>query len=88
MSAGLNPVLLATVAVLNAPLYYLAFRLLFRDWEEFTEAVWFWLKPDLWSLFTGELAQDWWAEIKLGILFAACSGAVYLETLAIQTQFL
>ncbi|HRZ83221.1 MAG TPA: hypothetical protein P5069_12235 [Candidatus Hydrogenedentes bacterium] len=88
MTAGLNPVLLATLAVLNAPLYYLAYRVIFKDWEEFTEAVWFWLKPDLWSAFRGEFFQDMWAEIKLGLLFAACSGAVYLEAFAIQTQFL
>ena len=88
MSAGLNPVLLATLAVLNAPLYYLAYRVIFKDWEEFTEALWFWLKPDLWSALRGELFEDWWAEIKLGFLFAACSGAVCLETLAIQTRFL
>ena len=49
MNTGLNPVLLATLAVLNAPLYYLAYRVIFKDWEEFTEAVWFWLKPDLWT---------------------------------------
>ena len=88
MTAGLNPVLLATLAVVNAPLYYLAYRLIFKDWEEFTEAVWFWLKPDFYSLLMGELAQDWWAELKLGFFFGACSGAVYLETLAIQTRFL
>ncbi len=88
MNTGLNPVLLATLAVLNAPLYYLAYRVIFKDWEEFTEAVWFWLKPDLWSALRGEFFEDWWAELKLGILFAACGGAVYLETLAIQTRFL
>ena len=88
MNTGLNPVLLATLAVLNAPLYYLAYRVIFKDWDEFKEAVWFWFKPDLWSALRGELFEDWWAEMKLGILFAACGGAVYLETLAIQTRFL
>lgn len=81
---GMNPVLLGTLAVLNAPLYYVAFKILFKDREEFFEAIWFWLKPDLWSALRGEFWEDLWAEMKLWLFVSACTGAVCLETMLIQ----
>lgn len=80
-----NPALLGTLAVLNAPLYYAVFRILFKDRDEFVEAIWFWLKPDLWSALRGELMDDWWAEIKLGLFVSACTGAVFVEAMLIQS---
>jgi len=45
----------------------LLYRLFFRDSEELFEAIGYWFKPDMWSLFKGEFAADWFAEAKLGL---------------------
>ena len=85
-----HAVLVASLAVVNIPVYYLLFRVLYRDMQEFIDAVWFWLKPDLWSLLDGEYWDDFWAEMKLGMFVAACSGAVmgeaYLVSIYILTR--
>ena len=45
----------------------LLFKPIFGDTGGFLECVRFWLTPDVFSLFRGEWAEDWWAEMKLGI---------------------
>lgn len=80
-----TPVLIATFAVVNIPVYYLLYRLLYRDFDEFMEAIRFWIKPDLWSLIDGEYWDDVLASMKLGIFFALCSGAVMGEAYLVAT---
>ena len=41
--------------------------LFFRTWNDFVEALWFNLMPDLISLLRGQLNREWMAELKLGI---------------------
>jgi len=67
------------LSAVNLPAYFLVGWALFKDWDEFIEAVVFWLKPDLWSALSGELMDDWWAEMKLGFFLAACTGLVFVE---------
>ena len=48
----------------------LLFRLFFRDFEEFGEAIRFWFTPEIVSIFRGEWSQDWFAELKLTVWLA------------------
>lgn len=75
-----NPVsLIVVLVIVNIPLYVAVGWFLFRTWEDFFEAIRYALIPDFLSLFTGELAEDWWAEIRLGILTAVSVAAVWGE---------
>jgi hypothetical protein len=69
----------AIVIAANIPLYYLFYRFLFSDLDEFFQAIFYWFKPDLWSLFDGSFMEDFWAELKLGLFFVLCGGFVFLE---------
>ena len=53
----------------------------FRDWPEFGAAIRYWFTPGMWSWFDGELANDMWAEIKLGLYAASCAALVGAEYL-------
>ena len=70
---------IAVIIVLNIPLYYGLYRLIFQDFDEFSTALWFWLKPDTWSFFDGTFFEDFWAEFKLAIFFGVSFLAVYIE---------
>ncbi|MBU1625795.1 hypothetical protein KKB18_00320 [bacterium] len=72
-------IIIPILAVVNIPLYILAGKLIFGDWDSFKEALWFWIKPNLWSLFDGTIFEDWIAELKLGLLFFICAGIVFGE---------
>ena len=67
------------VIAANIPLYYLFYRFLFSDLDEFIEAIVYWFKPDSWSFFDGSFMEDFWAELKLGIFLALSGGFVFLE---------
>jgi hypothetical protein len=64
---------------LNSPVYLLWGWVLFRHWDEFWEAIVFWLKPDFWSLLDGEYLDDIYAEAKLAIWFFLPIGLIRLE---------
>lgn len=58
----------------------LMYRITFEDWDDFVEAVKFWLTPDIISIFRGEWTEDMWAELKLTWFLlgvAVLSGLVY-----------
>ena len=65
-----NIVILATLVALNSPLFFFFGWVLFRSWGDFWEAIRYWFTPEVFSMFRGELMEDWWAEAKLGILVA------------------
>jgi hypothetical protein len=71
--------LIVVFAMVDAPLIYLAYRVIFRDAEEFLESLRFWLTPDILSAFRGEFWEDWWAEMKLGLFVAATAGLIMVE---------
>jgi len=47
----------------------LLFKPFFGDRDGFIDCVKFWIKPDIFSLFSGEYFQDRWSEMKLGLWF-------------------
>jgi hypothetical protein len=81
-------VLILSLAVVNLPVYYFLYRMLYRDAQEFVDALVFWFKPDLWSALNGEYWDDVWAEMKLGLFLTACSGTVMLEAWLVTTYVL
>jgi hypothetical protein len=78
--------------LINIPVYVFLFRQIFTNKEEFKEALFYDLRPDLISLFKGEWRKDFNAEIKLGLLFLCCAvlltGEIQLmlKFLAFQTE--
>ena len=70
--------------VINIPLYLSLFRKVFTEKEEFKEAILFYLKPDLFSLFKGKLLEDLRAELKLGLFFSICILILTGEILLMQ----
>lgn len=76
------------LSVANIPLYVFLAWILFKDWDEFVEAVKFYITPDIFSLFRGEFVDDLWAEYKLGFWAAGCFASVFVEGYLIQTYFL
>jgi hypothetical protein len=45
----------------------LLFRLLFKGFSDFINCLRFYFQPDIISLFRGELVQDFWASLRLGL---------------------
>jgi len=74
----------AILIIANLPLYWLFAWLLFRTWENFSEALRFWITPDSWSFINGEFLNDWYAEAKLGLWIAASAGCVFAEAYALE----
>jgi len=74
-----DPVLIAGLVVVNGPLYWVLYRVLFEDLDELWEAIRFFITPDLISAIRGEYVEDLWAELKLGVLVGVSAGAVVLE---------
>ncbi|MBX7259597.1 MAG: hypothetical protein K1Y02_24780 [Candidatus Hydrogenedentes bacterium] len=74
-----HPVLLISLIVVNVPVYFGLGKLLFGNWENFDEAVRFLFTPDVFSWIRGEGIEDWWAEMKLGLLVSSSFFAVLGE---------
>ena len=70
---------IVVLIVANLPIYFMFGKLFFKDADEFGEAIYFWLKPDILSAFQGEFWEDMAAEFKLGLWVACCVGATCLE---------
>jgi hypothetical protein len=67
------------LVVANIPVYFGLGWLFFGDWDEFLESLWFWITPDIISLFRGEWEQDWWAEIRFWFWIGCCAACVFGE---------
>lgn len=70
--------------VANLPVYIGLGWLIFDSWEGFFEAIKFWLKPDLFSMFDGSYWDDVGAEFKLFGWVAMCAVMVAAEHWALQ----
>ncbi len=70
--------------IIDIPLFILIGKLMFGSWEDFWEAIKFWLTPDIWSAFSGEYWEDRWAEMKLGFFILLCGGCVVGEIVLIN----
>jgi hypothetical protein len=70
--------------IINFPLYRFLFRKFFADKEEFKEALYFYFRPDLFSLLKGELLEDLRAETKLRFFVLICATLLTAEILLMQ----
>lgn len=84
---GFNVPLAIVLFFANIPLYWLLYRALFDDVDEFADAVKFWITPDIFSAFRGEYFDDWWAELKLGLLIGGCIALVIFEYVGLEGYF-
>lgn len=50
---------------------------IFNDYEHFSECIGFWFTPDCWSFLNGQYAEDWLAELKLGLWIGLSSVGGY-----------
>lgn len=73
---------------INIPVYILYAKLIFGEFAEFMDAIGFWLKPDIFSLFDGSHADDFWAEMKLFGWVALSAVTVVLESRYLIPMFL
>ena len=80
----MGPVVLSVLAVLNVPLFLYIRRWLFADWRAFFEAIFFLVKPDLWSWIDGTFWDDIVAECKLAAYVCICFGIVFVEFLLLS----
>ncbi|MCB2154170.1 hypothetical protein KQI84_04740 [bacterium] len=70
---------LIALAILNIPVYFLIGWVVFDGWGDFFESIIFWLKPDFWSFLSGELMEDWWAEMKILFFLLLCGLVLFGE---------
>lgn len=56
---------------------YVTYKLIFGSWEELSEALGFWLTPDIFSWFRGEAMEDFFAELKLGVWIVSGLGSYF-----------
>lgn len=59
-----------SLLVVDSLVLYWLWTTLFPTWGDLWEAIGFWLTPDFWSAFNGELGEDLIAELKLGLAAA------------------
>ncbi len=52
-------------AVASLGALVLMYKLTFDGWDDFVEALKYWLMPDIISILRGEGIEDFWAEAKL-----------------------
>ena len=69
------------LGISNIPVYFFLGWALFKDWNDFKEALLFWFTPDIISAFRGEYFDDMWGEMKLGFWITCCIATVYGESL-------
>ena len=67
------------LAIINIPIYIIVGKLILGDFNEFLDAIGFWLQPDIISRFRDEYWEDVWAEMKLGLFIIVCVGLVIFE---------
>ena len=74
--------------VANAPVYIGLGWVIFDSWEGFGEALYYLIRPDMWSWIQGEGVEDWWAEFKLFIWLGGCALVVAGEYYLIDLYLL
>ncbi len=67
--------LFAVLLGLSVPAYILIWRTFFGDWDDFTDALYYFFSPRWLDWLRGELVEDSWAHVKL-LAFAGLSLAV------------
>ena len=80
-----NFLLLAILAVVNAPAYWMLYKLLFTNVDELVEAIRFYFTPDVISWVRGEYHEDLWAELKLAVLVFVSGACVFGEYVALSS---
>ncbi len=80
--------LIIVLAVVNLPVYYLFYKLVFKDLSDFGQSVKYCLMPNLFSLFRGEYFKDQWATLKMVFFVVMCVGAVAAEAWLLAGWFL
>ncbi len=74
--------------LINIPVYLMLGKLIFDGWDDFFEAVVYFIKPDWWSISDGEWLEDKWATLKLTGFAFLCSTVVYGEHATMGTRIL
>ena len=74
-----NLIAIGILVAVNSPLYFLIGKILFRSWDGFGEALYFLIKPDMLSWFSGEGWDDMWNELKLFFFVIVCALLTYSE---------
>ena len=75
------------LAILDIPLFILIGKVLFGSWEQFWEAIEFWLELDFFSALDGKYWNDIWAEAKLTFFTIICIACIYGEIRLTVTLF-
>ena len=83
-----NVIILIVLSVVNIPLYLVIGKVMFGGWAEFWDAIKFWFTPDVLSMLKGEYADDFWAEMKIGLFIVLCGVCVFGEFTLIQRLFM
>lgn len=69
----------AITIVVNLPVYFVVGRVFFKNWEEFEESIAYLFQPDIFSAFSGEFWDDWWATLKFGLWTGSCGYLTFAE---------
>ncbi|MBO8156948.1 MAG: hypothetical protein H0Z32_10840 [Bacillaceae bacterium] len=80
-------ILFMAFIVLDFYLFRYFFRQFFDDADHFWECIKLDLRPDIISLFKGELLRDWEAEFRVGIFFFLCFIVLVIEFFILRGVF-
>lgn len=78
---------IAVCAAVDIAVAVMLARMLFPEPGDFTDAIVFWVTPDMWSMMTGHFWDDMWAEMKLSMLLLLVGGLCYGEMYLGTNQF-
>ena len=70
---------LIVCVLIDIPIIVWFARVLFPGDGDFVDAIVFWFTPDMWSLFSGQLGDDIWAELKLGLVLFSVGALLFGE---------
>lgn len=71
--------LLAILIVVGIPMYWGLWKIIFEDWDDFVECLYFWITPRWLDWIRGQLFEDTWANLKLLAFVGLCCSFVFLE---------
>ncbi|HTZ18492.1 MAG TPA: hypothetical protein VMB78_08635 [Dissulfurispiraceae bacterium] len=75
----INPRVLGLLIILSIPVYWGLWKIIFEDWEDFKDCLYFWITPRWLDWLRGELFEDTWANFKLFVFFLLCIVLIALE---------